>query len=110
MVLFPSRLASVTYLPSPSVGSIHLSFSDFPLIQPYIARKSGARIDPKVALSSFVEASKEFLLGEGTEGELLGQQIVPGDEEGLRPGEGYEKAGKHPMETVGDMRIHVRPE
>lgn len=107
LVPLPPCLRSLT-LRFP-VGSIHLSFSDFPLIQSYIARKSGARIDPKVALASFVEASKEFLLGEGTEGELLGQEVVPGDEEGLRPGEGYERDGKHPMETVGDMRIHLRP-
>lgn len=92
-----------------TVGSIHLSFSDFPLIQPYLARKSGARIDPNLALSSFFEASKEFLSGQGTDGALLGQEVIPGDEKGTRPGEGYAKEGKQPMEVVGDMRMHARP-
>lgn len=93
-----------------TVGSIHLSFSDFPLIQPFIASRSGARIDSKLAISTIVEASVEFLKDEGTHGKILGQKVVPGDEEGTRPDEGYEKDGKKPMEPVGAMRMHLRPE
>ena len=61
-------------------------------------------------MSSFVEASREFLAGEGTKGRILGQELIPGDENGTRPGEGYPQKGGKPMEPLGAMRMHVRPE
>lgn len=61
-------------------------------------------------MNSFVEASLEFLSGAGTAGEILGERVVEGDEEGTREGEGYKKRGGVPMERVGEMRMHVRPE
>lgn len=90
------------------VGSIHLSFSDFPLIQPFIAKKAGARIDSKEAMKAFVEASEEFLKHD-YEGKILGSKVIPGDEEGTRKGEGYKQRGGHPMEKVGEIRMHVTP-
>ena len=40
----------------------------------------------------------------------MGQRVVKGDEEGTREGEGYKQRGGKPMERVGEMRMHVRPE
>ncbi|BGP12604.1 hypothetical protein JCM10213_008741 [Rhodosporidiobolus nylandii] len=93
------------------VGSIHTTFSDLPLLSPYLARRSGARVEPKVGTARIVEACREFLAGEGAQGVLLGQPVQEGDEEGARPGEGEkdEKGVKRPMEgEVGGMRAHVR--
>lgn len=60
-------------------------------------------------MSTFVSATIEFLSGKGEEGKILGQELIPGDEEGKRPGEGYKKKGGVPMEVVGECRINVRP-
>ncbi|KAM0755747.1 hypothetical protein T439DRAFT_11609 [Meredithblackwellia eburnea MCA 4105] len=88
------------------VGSIHISFSDFPLIQPYLMSKlAGARINPKQGLKDFVDASVEFLTGGGIDGKILGRKVIEGDENGTRPGEGEGK----PMEPVGELRLHHSP-
>ncbi|KAM0793221.1 hypothetical protein ACM66B_000688 [Microbotryomycetes sp. NB124-2] len=87
------------------VGSVHMSFSDFPLLSPFIARKSGSRVDPQLGMTLFVEASREFL-GRDDKGTILGRQVQPGDENGTRPNEGK---GGEPMSPVGDMRMHFRP-
>ncbi|GAA5992039.1 hypothetical protein JCM10908_000709 [Rhodotorula pacifica] len=94
------------------VGSIHTSFSDLPLLAPFIARRTGSRVNPQLAISQFVEASHEFLRGEA-DGPILGAEVKEGDENGTRPGEGEKEAGgkkRTPMEgEVGSMRMHVRP-
>ncbi|GAA5898664.1 hypothetical protein JCM6882_000890 [Rhodosporidiobolus microsporus] len=93
------------------IGSIHTSFSDLPLLSPYLARRSGARVNPASGLTTIVEACREFLAREGADGEILGREVVPGDEEGGRPGEGKdEQTGeKRVMEgEVGGVRMHVR--
>lgn len=92
------------------VGTVHLSFSDFPIIQPFIASKTGARVDPKLALKEFVEASVEFLSGEGMSGEILGQPVGEKDKNGGRPGEsGWGKNKQDMAGTPGDVRMHVSP-
>lgn len=98
-------------------GSIHLSFSDFPLIQPFVAKRAGARVDPNVAMGLFAQASTEFLADSSNPnnaGTLLGRDVVPGDENGTRPGEGdkvsdTDKGRRRPMEPTGEMRLHYRP-
>ncbi|SCZ90998.1 BZ3500_MvSof-1268-A1-R1_Chr1-3g02461 [Microbotryum saponariae] len=107
--------AIVEHVQAPSwfmtlVGTVHLSFSDFPLLFPLFAKKSGARLDAKEGMTKFVEVSEEFLGGSGKSGKWLGREIVPGDEAGLREGEGYKQSGGKPMEPVGDLRMHVVPE
>ncbi|KAK4054882.1 hypothetical protein OIV83_000806 [Microbotryomycetes sp. JL201] len=87
-------------------GSVHMSFSDFPLLSPLVARKSGSRVDPRLGMTLFVEATREFLTGDDM-GAVLGKQVVPGDENGTRPNEGGK--GGEPMSPVGDMRMHYRP-
>ena len=84
-----------------------MSFSDFPLLSPFVSRKAGSRVDPKLAMQKFAEATREFLLDED-DGPILGQKVQSGDERGARPGEGKGE-GKHPMQQVGDMRMHIRP-
>lgn len=107
--LLPSYHPQRVLMPFFAVGSIHLSFSDFPLIQPYIAKKAGARVDAQLAMSKFVEASVEFLGGHARNGEILSGLVIPGDENGTREGEGYKSRGGLPMEVVDQMRMHVRP-
>ncbi|SGY29662.1 BQ5605_C002g01074 [Microbotryum silenes-dioicae] len=107
--------AIVEHVQAPSwfmtlVGTVHLSFSDFPLLFPLFAKRSGARINAKEGMTKFVEVSEEFLGGSGKSGKWLGREIVPGDEAGLREGEGYKQRGGKPMEPVGDLRMHVVPE
>lgn len=98
--------------PNPSVGSIHTSFSDLPLLAPFIAPRTGARVESKLAMDQFVEACHEFLRGDST-GPILGEAVQDGDEAGARPGEGDKEANgkkKRPMEgTPGSTRVHVRP-
>lgn len=60
-------------------------------------------------MSLFVEASHEFLTGDNN-GTILGERVIPGDEKGTRDGEGYKQRGGKPMEKVGEVRMHVRPE
>ncbi|GAA5859818.1 hypothetical protein JCM1840_006468 [Sporobolomyces johnsonii] len=88
------------------VGSIHTSFSDLPSILPLSASRSGARVDPVVAIERIVEACAEFLGGEGTKGEVLGREVREGDDEPTNEGRGEGEKG--PLEGVGEMRIHVR--
>jgi platelet-activating factor acetylhydrolase len=99
-------------LPNSSVGSIHTSFSDMPLLAPFIARRTGARVESKLAMDQFVEACHEFLRGD-SKGQILGEEVRDGDEAGARPGEGEREADRkkrRPMEgTPGSMRMHVRP-
>ncbi|GAA5827060.1 hypothetical protein JCM11251_002227 [Rhodosporidiobolus azoricus] len=93
------------------IGSVHTSFSDLPILSPYLARRSGARVSPTGGMETIVETCREFLAGEGREGKVLGQEVVPGDEDGARPGEGEKGEGgkKRVMEgVVGEMRMHVR--
>lgn len=89
------------------VGSVHLSFSDFPIIQPYLSRKSGSRIDPVEAMNMFVDTSLEFLAPQVGTGPILGVKVKAEDRDGRRVGEGYKREGLAPMETVGDIRVHV---
>ena len=92
------------------VGSVHLSFSDFPIIQPFIARKTGARVDPNLALKEYVEASIEFLSDLGTEGKILGKKVGDKDANGGREGEVGWGKDRNPMEgTPGQIRVHVSP-
>ncbi|SCZ91003.1 BZ3500_MvSof-1268-A1-R1_Chr1-3g02466 [Microbotryum saponariae] len=91
------------------VGTIHPSLSDFPLLFPRVAKFIGARIDAKEGMSKFVEVSEEFFSGLGKSGKWLGREVIPGDEAGLREGEGYFQNGGKPMEPVGDLRMHVVP-
>lgn len=83
-----------------------------PLLAPFIARRAGACVEPKLAMDQFVEACHEFLRGD-SEGQILGEEVRDGDEAGARPGEGDREAGgkkRRPMEgTPGSMRTHVRP-
>ncbi|GAA5968682.1 hypothetical protein JCM8115_003679 [Rhodotorula mucilaginosa] len=94
------------------IGSIHTSFSDMPLLAPFIARRTGARVESKLAMDQFVEACHEFLRGD-SKGQILGEEVRDGDEAGARPGEGEREADRkkrRPMEgTPGSMRMHVRP-
>lgn len=89
-----------------------MSFSDLPLLAPLITRRTGARVDSRLAMDRFVEACDEFLRGEAN-GLLLGEKVCEGDEEGARPGEGDKEAGgkkRRPMAgDPGSMRMHVRP-
>ncbi|GAA5859562.1 hypothetical protein JCM8547_006142 [Rhodosporidiobolus lusitaniae] len=95
------------------IGSIHTSFSDLPVLVPFIARRAGARVEAKLAVCRIVEACAEFLAGEGQAKEVLGQKVEPGDENGTRPGEGEPvgKDGKKKTPMAGEpgvMRTHVR--
>ncbi|KAK4058056.1 hypothetical protein OIO90_000795 [Microbotryomycetes sp. JL221] len=87
------------------VGSVHMSFSDFPLLSPFITRKTGSRVEPKLALNLFIQASKEFLQDQD-DGDILSKPVIKGDERGTRPGEGGRD--NKPMEPVGDMRMHYK--
>ncbi|GAA5872305.1 hypothetical protein JCM3774_003339 [Rhodotorula dairenensis] len=94
------------------IGSVHMSFSDLPLLAPLITRRTGARVDSQLATDRFVEACDEFLRGEAN-GPILGEVVRDGDEAGARPGEGDKEAdGKRRRPMAGDpgsMRMHVRP-
>lgn len=107
-----SPLSCTTRHFSHTVGSIHTTFSDLPILVPIIARRSGARVDPLKGTAEIVKACTEFLAEK--EGEVLSLEVVPGDENGARPGEGGPKEGgkkdeKVPMEgEVGSWRMHVK--
>lgn len=88
-----------------AVGTVHLSFSDLPLIQKFVGRRAGARIEATEAMSSFVATTLEFISGRGQEGKILGRDVLAGDENGTRPGEG---AGQ-PMQPDGELRLHFKP-
>lgn len=94
-----------------AVGSIHISFSDLPLLLPsYLNPRAGSRVPARLATSRVVEACGEFLSGQGTSGEILGQRVKEGDEDGARDGEGGKDAegNKRVMEgEVGSMRMHI---
>ncbi|GAA5827062.1 hypothetical protein JCM11251_002228 [Rhodosporidiobolus azoricus] len=94
------------------VGSVHTSFTDLPILFPFMSRFEGARVSPTAGMGAITQACQEFLAGEGSKGKLLGREVVPGDEEGGRPGEGEkgEKGKKKKvMEgVVGEVRMHVR--
>lgn len=91
------------------VGSIHTQFSDLNLLSNYAAKKSGARVDSKVAMDLFTQASLEFIRGKP--GATLNHPSNPIDFVGRRPGEGYPREGLHlmPVEEVGDLRYNVSP-
>lgn len=95
------------------VGSVHLSFSDFPLALPgrvvqFFVKAN--RIIPQEAMNLSVKMTLEFL-GQVAETDraVLKGEVIPGDEEGRRAGEGYKREGLNVMETVGDVRLHLRP-
>lgn len=88
------------------VGSIHLSFSDLPLIQPFIARRAGARVNSKEATAIFVEASMEFFSGDGKTSGILGRKVER--EEDLNGARSHEQR-ENKMEPVGEIRVHVSP-
>ncbi|BGP21513.1 1-alkyl-2-acetylglycerophosphocholine esterase [Rhodotorula toruloides] len=93
------------------IGSIHISFSDLPLLLPsYLNPRAGSRIPARLATSRVVEACGEFLSGQATSGEILGQRVKDGDENGARDGEGGKDAegNKRVMKgEVGSMRMHI---
>lgn len=81
-----------------------------PLLAPFIAKRTGARVDPQLATAEIVEACDEFLRST-YDGRILGQRVKEGDEVGARPGEGEkdETGRKRVMGGVpGEMRMHVR--
>ncbi|KDE08220.1 hypothetical protein MVLG_01487 [Microbotryum lychnidis-dioicae p1A1 Lamole] len=91
------------------VGTIHPSISDVSLVFPRVVRVVGARLDGKEVMAKTVEVSEEFLGGLGKSGKWLSREVIPGDEAGLREGEGYFQNGGKPMEPLGDLRMHVVP-
>lgn len=57
-----------------------------------------------------VKASLEFLnQTPEMERTILVGEVLNGDEEGRRAGEGYKREGLNIMATVGDVRLHLRP-
>ncbi|BGP44694.1 hypothetical protein JCM10450v2_000508 [Rhodotorula kratochvilovae] len=89
------------------VGSIHTSFSDLPLllsslplVPSALSRRTGARVDPLVGLSSVVDACGEFLAGR--KGGVLGALVNEGEGEERGP-EGKTRLVGEP----GSWRVHV---
>ena len=87
------------------VGSVHISFSDIPVVSSLIGKQAGARVVATEAIDVYVQATIEFLSGRGKQGKILGREVLEGDEEPTRPGEGE---GEH-MEPVGEIRMHFTP-
>jgi len=89
------------------VGSVHLSFSDLPLILPAYLQSKKQTTRPFESHGLIVETSLEFL--SGREGEVLGGRVRKGDEEYVNPDRGEE--GKGPLkrdEGEGYERMHVK--
>ncbi|GAA5922047.1 uncharacterized protein JCM15063_003170 [Sporobolomyces koalae] len=91
------------------LGSVHLSFSDIPLVLPSFATPKQATTPASTSFGLIVETSIEYLKDEYDDGQYLSREVKQGDEEYVnrRRGEG-EKGPLQNDDEQGYVRLHYK--